>query len=54
MREENAAKFQNCDVSLTVKDPLSVKELFDLFQTQLERFLDSRPGPLQLENTLTD
>jgi len=46
MREKKAAKFQNSDVSIAVKDLLSVKEVFDLFQTQLERFSDSRPGSL--------
>ena len=46
MREKKAAKFQNSGVSIAVKDLLSVKEVFDFFQTQLERFSDSRPGSL--------
>ncbi len=46
MREKKAAKFQNSYVSIAVKYLLSVKEVFDLCQTQLERFPDSRPGSL--------
>ena len=53
MREKYAAKFQNCSVSLTVKNLLSVKELFNFLQTKLERLLEPRPGPLQLEHKIT-